>query len=130
MSGGSWKVTGRGKSGKVTAEWGGERAAAKTHKVTAGGGKQPEQRLRHRYATRAEAQRAADAALERSKRGSATIDIDLGGFWGALMAEAKVDLQGIKTELTGEWLITSVTHELSATLTTRFQAERDNEKGN
>ncbi|AUQ58890.1 putative phage late control gene D [Phaeobacter inhibens] len=50
-------------------------------------------------------------------------------FGGDLMAEAKVNLTGIKPELEGEWLITSVTHCLDTTLTTSFKAERDNEKG-
>ncbi len=44
------------------------------------------------------------------------------------MAEAKVDLRGIKPELTGEWLITRVQHRLTDTLTTSFDAERDNEE--
>lgn len=126
MKGGSWKVTGRGKYGRVTAEWG-ERGTATTHKVTAGD-KEPELALRHRYPTEAEAQGAADAALERSRRASGKISIELGGFWGDLMAEAKVDLQGIKPELTGEWLITRVQHRLTDTLTTSFDAERDNEE--
>lgn len=126
MKGGSWKVTGRGKYGRVTAEWG-ERGTATTHKVTAGD-KEPELALRHRYPTEAEAQSAADAALERSRRASGKISIELGGFWGDLMAEAKVDLQGIKPELTGEWLITRVQHRLTDTLTTSFDAERDNEE--
>lgn len=126
MKGGSWKVTGRGKYGRVTAEWG-ERGTATTHKVTAGD-KEPELALRHRYPTKAEAQSAADAALERSRRASGKISIELAGFWGDLMAEAKVDLQGIKPELTGEWLITRVQHRLTDTLTTSFDAERDNEE--
>ena len=126
MKGGSWKITGRGKYGRVTAEWG-ERGTATTHKVTAGD-KEPELALRHRYPTEAEAQSAADAALERSRRASGKINIELGGFWGDLMAEAKVDLQGIKPELTGEWLITRVQHRLTDTLTTSFDAERDNEE--
>lgn len=126
MKGGSWKITGRGKYGCVTAEWG-ERGTATTHKVTAGD-KEPELALRHRYPTKAEAQSAADAALERSHRASGKISIELGGFWGDLMAEAKVDLQGIKPELTGEWLITRVQHRLTDTLTTSFDAERDNEE--
>lgn len=126
MKGGSWKITGRGKYGRVTAEWG-ERGTATTHKVIAGD-KEPELALRHRYPTEAEAQSAADAAFERSRRASGKISIELGGFWGDLMAEAKVDLQGIKPELTGEWLITRVQHRLTDTLTTSFDAERDNEE--
>ena len=104
MKGGSWLITGRGKYGRVTAEWG-ERGTATTHKVTAGD-KEPELALRHRHPTEAEAQNAADAALARSRRASGKIGIELGGFWGDLMAEAKVDIRGIKPELTGEWLIT------------------------
>ena len=114
MKGGSWKITARGKYGRVSAEWG-DRAAATIHRVTAGD-KNPELALRHRYPTEAEAQSAADATLERSRRASGKISIELGGFWGDLMAEAKVDLQGIKTELTGEWLITRVQHRLTDTL--------------
>ena len=126
MSGGSWKITGRGKYGRVVAEWG-ERGTATTHKVTAGD-KDPELKLRHRYASKAEAERAAQSALDRSRRGSGKVSIELGGFWGDLMAEAKVELIGIKPELTGEWLITRVQHRLTDTLTTSFDAERDNEE--
>lgn len=126
MQGGSWKITGRGKYGRVTAEWG-ERDTATTHKVTAGD-KEPELALRHRYTTEDEARRAAAAALQRSRRASGKINIELGGFWGDLMAEATVDIQGVKPELTGEWLITRVQHRLTDTLTTSFDAERDNEE--
>lgn len=126
ISGGSWKITGRGKYGSVTAEWG-ARGTATTHKITAGD-KDPQLALRHRFATAAEAQSAAHAALARSRRASGKISITLGGFWGDLMAEARVDLQGIKPELTGQWLITRVQHRLTDTLTTSFDAERDNEE--
>jgi hypothetical protein len=126
MTSASWQLTGRGVYGRVVAEWS-ERDSATVHKVTAGKD-DPEQVLRTRYASKAAARRAADAALDRSKRGGGTISVELGGFWGDLTAEAKVDLQGIKSELTGEWLITRVTHRLSGTLTTSFDAERDNEE--
>ncbi len=126
MKGGSWKVTGRGKYGRVTVEWG-ERGTATTHKVTVGD-KEPALALRHRYPTEAEARSAAEATLARSRRASGKVSIELGGFWGDLMAEAKVDLRGIKNELCGEWLITRVKHSLGDTLTTSFEAERDNEE--
>lgn len=124
MASGSWNVTSRGRYGRVTAEWG-ERGTATAHKVTAGD-LDPELALRHRYPTETEAQNAVDAALGRSARASGKISIELAGFRGDLMAEAKVNLSGIKTELTGEWLITRVQHRLSTTLTTSFAAERDN----
>ncbi|WP_260112240.1 hypothetical protein [Phaeobacter inhibens] len=66
--------------------------------------------------------------VPRAARASGSVSVHLGGFWGDLMAEAKVNLTGIKPELEGEWLITNVTHRLDATLTTSFKAERDNEK--
>lgn len=126
MSGARFDIKSRAKPGKVVAQWG-ERASGKVHKVSAGKDS-PQETLRHRYATKSEAERAANAALSRGKRSSGSISVDLGGFWGALMAEAKVDLQGIPSELCGEWLITSVTHTLNGSLTTSFNAERDQEE--
>ena len=126
MTGGSWEVTERGKYASVTAEWG-ERSTAKTQKVTVGD-KKPERILRHRYENREDAKRAAEAALERSKRGSSKISIQLAGFHGDLVAGAKVDLKGIKDELTGEWITTRIQHQLTDTLTTSLEAERDNQE--
>ncbi|MEX0319436.1 MAG: contractile injection system protein, VgrG/Pvc8 family [Ruegeria sp.] len=126
ISRGSWQINGRGRYGSVVAEWG-ERGTATVHKVQIGRD-DPKLILRHRHPNEAEARRAAEAALDRSHRASGTIDIQLGGFWGDLLAEGKVDLRGIKPELEGEWLITRVQHRLSRTLTTSFEAERDNEK--
>ncbi len=126
IASGSWQINGRGKYRCVIVEWT-DLDTAKVQTCKAGD-KDPKLKLRHRYPNREEAQRAADAALERGGRSSGKIDIRLGGFWGDLMAEAKVNLTGIKPELEGEWLITSVTHRLGSTLTTSFKAERDNEK--
>ena len=125
MAGGTWQLTGRGKHGRVVAEWS-ERGVATVHRVVAGEGK-PEQVLRKRYQNVTEAQRAADAALEQSKRNSAKLSIDLGGFWGDLMAEGLIDVSGIKSELNGRWLTKQVRHELNGTLTTSLEAVRDNE---
>ncbi|WP_162930112.1 contractile injection system protein, VgrG/Pvc8 family [Pseudophaeobacter sp. EL27] len=123
---GSWQLNGRGKYRCVIVEWS-DTDTAQVQTCKAGEG-DPQLKMRHRYPNRAEAQRAADSALERGGRASGKIDIRLGGYWGDLMAEAKVDLTGIKPELEGEWLITNVTHRLGSTLTTSFKAERDNEK--
>ncbi|MEH6737815.1 MAG: contractile injection system protein, VgrG/Pvc8 family [Sulfitobacter sp.] len=122
---GSWKLPGRTKYEKVTAEWA-ENGSATVHQVHAGTGK-PVQKLRERFATKAEAERAAQSALDKSKRGTATINIRLGGFRGDLMAEAKVNLTNIKPEMTGEWLITQVQHQLGTSLRTSFRAERNHE---
>ncbi|APG47410.1 contractile injection system protein, VgrG/Pvc8 family [Phaeobacter porticola] len=121
-----WQLKGRGKYGCVIVEWT-DLGSAEIRTCKAGD-KDPKLKLRHRYPNKAEAQRAADAALSRAARASGSVSVQLGGFWGDLMAEAKVNLTGIKPELEGEWLITSVTHRLGAALTTSFKAERDNEK--
>lgn len=128
MASASWQLTGRGKFGRVVAEWS-KRGTGRVEKVTAGNDK-PEHILRTRYATQAEAQRAADAALAKSKRNSGTLSVELGGYWGDLMAEGLIDVSGIKPELTGRWLVKTVTHRLSSTLTTSFEAVRDNDAAN
>lgn len=58
---------------------------------------------------------------------SGKISIQLAEFDGALLAEGFVDLQGIHPALTGQWLVTQVTHRLGGTLITSFGAERDND---
>lgn len=127
ISTGSWSTTGRGRYGKVICEWA-ELGTATVHKAIAGSEK-PELKLRHRFPTKVEAERAAQSALERSKRGSAKINIRLGGFYGALLAEGFVNLTGLKSELNGRWLVNQVQHTLgSGGLVTIFDAERDNEK--
>lgn len=125
MSSGSWKLPGRTKYNRVTAEWA-ENGSATVHQVHAGAGK-PVHKLRERFSNNAEPQRAADAALGKAKRGTATISIQIVGFRGDLMAEAKVNFTGIKPEMTGEWLITRVQHQLGSSLVTSFDAERDHE---
>ncbi|NRB17766.1 MAG: hypothetical protein HRU33_09430 [Rhodobacteraceae bacterium] len=125
ISRGNWKVTGRGKYGRTVAEWS-ELGAAKVNQVSAGD-KDPLLQLRHRHASQAEAQRAADSALQRSKRASGKISIQLAGFNGDLLAEGFVDLKGIHPALSGQWLVSQVTHRLGGTLITSFDAERDND---
>lgn len=123
---GTWSITSRGKYGRVVAEWG-ERGSATLHKVTVGD-QEPELTLRHPYATKAEAERAAQSALDRSERASGTMSINLGGFDPGLMAEAKVNFADIKAELRGEWLIKKVSHRLGDTLTTSIDVERGKKK--
>lgn len=125
MSGGSWNITGRGRYGRVVAEWSDVETGA-TQKVTVGD-KKPELALRHRYPNEAEAKRAAEAALARSKRMSGTISVDIAGFRPELFAGAIANMTDIKPELRGEWDMTRVTHQLTSKLITRFDAERDNE---
>lgn len=126
MAGASFSITSRGRVGRVTAGWG-DRAGGQIRTVTVGD-KDPEQRLRRIFADETAARQVAQSTYDRSNRASGEINVDLGGFWPALMAEASVTLTGLMPELCGPWLITSVTHELDGALTTSFKAERDNEE--
>ena len=123
----TWKVTGRGRYGTAEAQWS-ELGNAAVKTVTAGT-EEPVLRLRHRYPNEEEARRAAEAALTRSRRASGTIGGSLGGFYGELLAEGRIDLAGVKPELTGEWSLTRVAHVLDRNgIITSFDAERDNEE--
>ncbi|MBT2131238.1 hypothetical protein KKW20_08905 [Planktotalea lamellibrachiae] len=122
---GSWSLPQRGKYGRVIAEWG-DKGAGSLNTVTAGDEK-PELKLRHPYATKDEAQRAAKAALKKSQRTGGKLKIQMGGFYPDMMAEAFVNLPDIKPELRGEWLMTRVEHQLEDSLTTSFNAERGND---
>lgn len=124
MQGGSWKIAGRGRYGSVIAAWA-ERGTATLRTLRAGDG-EPTLTLRHRHASGTEARGAAEAALARARRAGGSISIQLAGFHGDLTAGARVVLKGLKPELEGEWHLTRVRHTLARTLTTRFEAERDN----
>lgn len=68
------------------------------------GSEDPELRLRHPFATEAEARKTAKGALERSKR-SAKITVNLARFWPEITAEATVRLSGVRQGLEGDgWL--------------------------
>ncbi len=123
---GRWQFTGRGRYGKVTCIWG-EVGTATPHRVTVGD-QNPELEVRHRYPNADAARRAAQSRLDQSKRGSGIMSLELGGFFGGLIAEAHVTLLDVKSELRGQWPIKRVTHSLSGALTTSIDLERDNEE--
>lgn len=125
ISTGSWNITGRGRYGRVVAEWG-NRANASVQTVSAGSG-DPELKLRHRYPNQDEAQRAVDARLSKANRASGTMNLQLGGFFPDLIAESPAQFPDLMEELQGEWLSKRVTHTLTNTLTTSLEVERDNE---
>ncbi|SFQ14703.1 hypothetical protein SAMN05421853_102125 [Roseivivax halotolerans] len=116
-----WALGERGKYKSVTAEWS-ETGTATLHKVTVGSGK-PERRLRHPFGSQDEAQRAAQAALDRAERGNTSVSGELGGFWPGLFAGGLVEFPDLRAELGGRFHLRSVTHVLMRTLTTRFEAE-------
>ncbi|WP_239504284.1 phage late control D family protein [Serratia marcescens] len=70
--------------------------------------------LRHTYAYEANAQRAAKAAWQRIQRGAASLSITLAKARPDLFPELPVKVKGFKQQINDvQWLITTVTHELS-----------------
>lgn len=70
--------------------------------------------LRHTYAYEANAQRAAKAAWQQIQRGTASLSITLAKARPDLFPELPVNVKGFKKQINDvQWLITTVTHELS-----------------
>ncbi|MWL87143.1 phage late control D family protein [Cupriavidus sp. SW-Y-13] len=70
--------------------------------------------LRHTYATKANAERAARAEWQRIQRGVAAFRITLARGRPELFPELPATVSGWKAEIDGtEWLVTKVTHTLS-----------------
>lgn len=70
--------------------------------------------LRHTYAYEANAQRAAKAAWQRIQRGAASMSLTLAKARPDLFPELPVNVKGFKQQINDvQWLITTVTHELS-----------------
>lgn len=88
------------------------------------GDEAPTRRLRHVYSSEDEATRAADSALSRAQRDRMTISATLAGFEPALYAGGRVSFTGLRPELSGEWHVTRVTHELGKGLITTVDARK------
>ena len=118
-----WEFKGRAVYRAAEAEWT-DIATGTTHKVKVGQGT-PLKKLRHPYATEAEASRAAEAAVSGAARAAMTLTATLAGFEPGLMGGGSVTLSGlVPPELNGEWHLESVTHELRAGLITSFRAKK------
>lgn len=73
----------------------------------------PTRRVRRSYANEGAAKRAAQTEVQRSFRQSRSLSINLPGRTD-LMAEGRLNLVGFRPGVAGEWLITSVTHQMDA----------------
>lgn len=119
----SWTWKGRTVYRAAEAEWT-ETATGVTHKVKAGSGT-PLKKIRHPFATEAEATRAASSALQGAARAEMEISCTLAGFEPALLGGGSVVLAGFEPELNGEWHLKSVSHRLDGGgLVTEFQGEK------
>lgn len=120
----SWSWAGRTVYRSAEAEWT-ETGTGVTHKVKTGSGT-PLKKIRHPYATEAEATRAAEAALSGAARAGMNVSCTLAGFEPGLLGGASVALTGLMpVELNGEWHLKAVSHRLDGGgLITEFQGER------
>lgn len=82
--------------------------------------------LRHTYANKTNAERAAKAEWHRTQRGMATFELSLAYGRAELFPEVPVNVQGWKPELDGQgWLVVRVQHDVSAGgFTTRVEMEK------
>lgn len=123
-----WRYTESSKDapGKVVAYWHDKRGAKK-QAISVGEG-DPVKRLRHNYPTEEAAKAAAQSEYDKRKRGGRTFSGTLPGD-PSLMAEARLILVGFGEGPDGEWLLTRVEHELTATggYTCRVDAEKPND---
>jgi hypothetical protein len=121
VSQGRMKLSKRQAAGSVVARWR-DTDAAETMEVVVGEG-EPVNRLATTYPDEAAARAAAQAELRRGQRGEQRLELTLPGD-PRLMAEGRLVLEGFREGADGEWLITSVEHQLDdAGYRCRVQAE-------
>lgn len=82
--------------------------------------------LRHTYANRTNAERAAKAEWHRLQRGMATLELTLAYGRADLFPEVPVDVVGWKPEIDGQgWLVVRVEHDVGGSgFTTRVEMEK------
>lgn len=96
--------------GTVVAFWH-SNAHAKRKQVSVGSG-DPVKQLRQHYGTEAAAKAAAQAELDKLKRGTSSFSCSVSGN-ALLSAESSALLKGFHPDIPTTWLITQVTHRLS-----------------
>ena len=87
-------------------------AASVTKEEKAGLGS-PELRLRQQFGSAEAALKAAQAALSRARRGQKALSLTLPGRTD-IMAESRLIMPPIQPDVAGEWLVTRVSHSVSA----------------
>lgn len=122
----SWTVNARRRYKRAIGQWWDTNAGA-LKKIEYGKGA-PKIELRHRYGSKDEATRAAKSAVDGAGRATGKITLNCSTFIPGATAGGEIILTGIKPELCGPWIATSVTHRLGGPLHTSITAERDNDK--
>lgn len=122
-SGWRMSMSARESAGTVVAYWHAKKQSRR-NMVSVGSG-EPVLRLRHYYPTEDAATRAAQAALDRRKRGQEQFSCTMSGNTD-LMAEGPLHLIGFRAGVDGEWVIKRVEHDLGDGYICRITAERPN----
>lgn len=104
-------ISNRETAGMVVAYWHAVRSA-KRNEVKVGAG-EPVRRLRNYYPSQEMALAAARSELQRRQRGQQTIAMTVVGKPN-ILAEAEMELSGFRPDVDGTWLISRVTHKISA----------------
>lgn len=117
-----WRLEERTNYGSVEAEWG-DMDGGTTHKILRGD-KEPVHKLRHVYATKSEAIRAAEGALDFAGREAFSMSLEIAGFEPRAFAGGLVRLPDMRSGLEGDWQIVTVTHRLDAALVTSLQLKK------
>jgi uncharacterized protein len=101
----------RDDGGTIVAFWHATKQARR-RQIEVGSG-EPVTQLRHFYATEDAAKAAAKSELDKRKRGQATLSVSLPGN-PALSAECALAPSGFHPDMPTTWLVTRVSHRLSA----------------
>lgn len=117
-----WRLEERTNYGSVEAEWGNV-DGGKTHKVGRGD-KEPVHKLRHVYATKSEAIRAAEGALDFAGREAFSMSLEIAGFEPRAFAGGLVRLPDMRGALVGDWQIVTVSHRLGTALVMSLQLKK------
>lgn len=126
LAGWRWTLGRRETYACVEAEWS-DIGAGVTRKVVAGEG-EPKRRIRHVFASEAEATRAARGELDQSGRSALELSGDVAGFEPGLFAGGLLRISDLRPELAGDWQVTRVAHRLGAGLATSFDARKAEEE--
>ena len=85
---------------------------AKDVEVVVGTG-EPVKRLKHSYADATSATEAAQAELDKGQRSEQSVSISLPGR-PDIRAERRINIEGLRAGVNGEWLVTQVEHRLES----------------
>ncbi|MEM6727885.1 MAG: contractile injection system protein, VgrG/Pvc8 family [Pseudomonadota bacterium] len=121
-----WSMTlaTRGNFQSVEAHWHDANAGRK-EKVTAGEGS-PIKRIRHTHSTKAEAEKAAQAQLDQTKRGDDVLSVTMPGD-PTIAAEGQILAIGFRLGVSGIWSVTSAQHAIRGKgFTTMINTEKPN----